>query len=543
MEKGYLALVLHAHLPYVRHPEFPDFLEENWFYEAVTETYIPLLKVFHNLNNDGVKYRITINLSPPLLSMFKDSLLQQRYLKKIEGLIELAEKEVERTRWMPDFHELAKMYREHFRFCHYFFAEKNRCDLTNAFKELENSGNVELITCAATHGYLPLMLNPAAVRAQIKLAVQYHYQTLNRFPRGIWLPECGYQPGVDEILRSEGLRYFFTDAHGILHGSPRPKYGVFAPIYCPSGVAAFGRDLESSKQVWSANEGYPGDYDYREFYRDIGYDLEYDYIRPYLPANGLRGFTGVKYYRITGKTTDKQPYNIHAGREKAALHAGNFMFNRERQIEYLESVLDRKPIVVSPYDAELFGHWWFEGPLWLDFLIRKITYDQNIIKLITPGDYLEMYPRNQVAVPSMSSWGYKGYNEVWLEGSNDWIYRHLHKAADRMVELAQIFPHADGNLRRALNQAAREVLLLQSSDWAFIMKTGTMVDYAVKRTKTHINRFNNLYDQIKYNRIDPGYLEQIESKDNIFPDLNYQIYNPDYASYEPLPEVAATQAR
>lgn len=541
MEKGYLALVLHAHLPFVRHPEYPDFLEENWLFEAITETYIPLLKVFQQLGDDGVKYRITINLSPPLLSMFKDSLLQQRYLKRIENLIELAEKEVERTRWMPEFHDLAKMYRDHFRFCHYFYAEKNRCDLTNAFRQLQESGNVEIITCAATHGFLPLMLNPAAVRAQIKLAVQYHYQTLNRLPRGIWLPECGYYPGLDEILRSEGLRYFFTDAHGILHASPRPKYGVFAPLYCPSGVAAFGRDLESSKQVWSANEGYPGDYDYREFYRDIGYDLEYDYIRPHLPANGLRAFTGLKYYRITGKTMDKQPYNLWVAKEKAALHAGNFMFNRERQIEYLSSMLDRKPIAVSPYDAELFGHWWFEGPCWLDYLIRKITYDQNIIKLITPGDYLEVYPRNQVSTPSMSSWGYKGYNEVWLEGSNDWIYRHLHKAADRMVELAQYFPHAEGDLRRALNQAAREVLLLQSSDWAFIMKTGTMVDYAVKRTKTHINRFNNLYDQIKYNRLDPNYLKEVEEKDNIFPDLSYQIYNPNYSSVEPLTEVAAAQ--
>ncbi len=541
MEKGYLALVFHAHLPFVRHPEYPDFLEENWFYEAVTETYIPLLKIFQQLVEDGVKYRVTINLSPPLLSMFKDSLLQQRYLKKIENLIELAEKELERTRWMPEFHDLANMYLDHFRFCHYFFAEKNRCDLTNAFRQLEESGNIEIITCAATHGYLPLMLNPAAVRAQIKLSVQYHYQTLNRFPRGIWLPECGYYPGLDEILRGEGLRYFFTDAHGVLHASPRPKYGVFAPIYCPSGVAAFGRDLESSKQVWSANEGYPGDYDYREFYRDIGYDLEYDYIRPHLPANGLRAFTGLKYYRITGKTMDKQPYNRWTAKEKAALHAGNFMFNRERQIEYLASILDRKPIIISPYDAELFGHWWFEGPNWLDYLIRKIAYDQKSVKLITPGDYLEVYPRNQVSTPSMSSWGYKGYNEVWLEGSNDWIYRHLHKAADRMVELAQHFPQAEGDLRRALNQAAREVLLLQSSDWAFIMKTGTMVEYAVKRTKTHINRFNNLYDQIKYNRIDPQYLQQVEEKDNVFPELSYQIYNPNYSSLGPSTEVAAAQ--
>ncbi|HOP73558.1 MAG TPA: DUF1957 domain-containing protein [Bacillota bacterium] len=540
MEKGYLALVLHAHLPFVRHPEFPDFLEEDWFFEAITETYIPLLKTYQHLVADGIPFRITMSLSPTLISMFKDSLLQQRYLNKIEKLIELAEKEVQRTKWLPEFAETAHMYLEHFRFCHYFFAEKYRCDLTLAFKEMMDSGCLELITCGATHGYLPLMLNQTAMQAQISIAVQLHKRVFGRAPRGIWLPECGYMPGVDQILRSEGIRFFFTDAHGILHASPRPKYGVFAPIYCPSGVAAFGRDLESSKQVWSANEGYPGDPDYREFYRDIGYDLDYEYIRPYLPSNGIRVNTGIKYHRITGRTAYKEPYNIWAAREKAAIHAGNFMFNREKQIEYLASILDRPPIVVSPYDAELFGHWWFEGPLWLDYLIRKITYDQKTIKLISPADYLEMFPRNQVSTPSMSSWGYKGFNEVWLEGSNDWIYPHLHKAADRMVELAYTFPNADGDLRRALNQAARELLLLQSSDWAFIMKTGTMVEYAVRRTKVHIHRFNELYDQIKYNRIDPNYLSELEWKDNIFPDLNYAIYNPTLSPQDRQAEVAAT---
>ncbi len=535
MEKGYLALVLHAHLPYVHHPEFPDFLEEDWLYEAITETYIPLLRVFHNLTNDGINFRITISLSPPLVSMFKNDLLQRRYIQKIEHLIELAEKDVERTKWLPQFHEVALMYLEHFRYCRWFFVEKNRCDLSNSFKELEETGNLELITCGATHGFLPLMLNETAIKAQIKLAVDYHHRAFGKKPRGIWLPECGYQPGVDQFVQAQGLRFFFTDAHGVLHASPRPKYGNFAPIYCPSGVAVFGRDLESSKQVWSANEGYPGDYDYREFYRDIGFDLEYEYIKPYLPSSGVRVPLGIKYHRITGPTLDKQPYNIWRAREKAAVHAGNFMFNREKQIEYLNQIIDRKPIIVSPYDAELFGHWWFEGPMWLDFLIRKITYDQQTIQLVTPSDYLEIYPRNQVATPSMSSWGYKGFNEVWLEGSNDWIYRHLHKIADRMVELAQSYPSADGDLKRALNQAARELLLLQSSDWAFIMKTGTMVEYAIKRTKNHINRFNTLYDQIKYNRIDSDYLHRLEERDDLFPNIDYKIYQ-NSQSFDRIPE-------
>lgn len=524
MEEGYLSIVLHAHLPYVRHPEHELFLEEQWFFEAMTETYIPLLRVFEGLVSDGVPFRVTISLTPPLLSMMTDPLLQDRYLRHLNRLIELAEKEVERTRWLPEFHDTAQMYRNDFAFSRWFFEEKYGRNIVTAFKRLQDQGHLEIITCGATHGFLPLMLQKESIRAQIQVAVEQYTRLLGRPPRGIWLPECGYNPGDDEVLREYGIRFFFTDAHGIFHATPRPKYGVFAPVYCPSGVAAFGRDLESSKQVWSAQEGYPGDPYYREFYRDIGYDLEYDYIRPYIHPNGLRVHTGIKYHRISGKTADKQPYIPSVALDRAAAHAGNFMFNREKQVEYLSSIMDRRPIIVSPYDAELFGHWWFEGPKWLDYLLRKIAFDQKSIRTISPIDYLSIYPRNQVATPSMSSWGYKGYCEVWLEGSNDWIYRHLHQAAERMTELANRFPDADGGLRRALNQSARELLLAQSSDWAFIMKTGTMVEYAVKRTRDHIVRFLNLYDQIVSNSIDEGYLSDLEYKDNIFPELDYRIY-------------------
>ena len=182
-------------------------------------------------------------------------------------------------------------------------------------------------------------------------------------------------------------------------------------------------------------------------------------------------------------------------------------------------------MIVSPYDAELFGHWWYEGPAWLNFLMRKIYHDQQTIKLITPSEYLDKFPRNQVLTPSMSSWGYKGYSEVWLEGSNDWVYRHLHKAADRMVELANLYPNTNGNLSRALNQAARELLLAQSSDWAFILKTGTCVPYAIKRLKDHIERFTRLYENIQANSLDIPYLQDLEYRDNIFPDLDYRLYS------------------
>lgn len=526
MKKGYLLLLLHAHLPYVRHPEHEFFLEENWLYEAIAETYIPLIDVFDRLIEDGTDFRITMTISPTLASMLEDELLENRFLKHIHRLIELSAKEIERAGGDSRVRDLARMYHEGFKKARYIFEEKYGKNLLTAFKKFQDLGKLDIITCGATHGYLPLMETvPHSVRAQVGVAREHYESVFGRPPGGIWLPECGYMPGYDQVLADNGIQYFFVETHGILHGSPRPKFGVFAPVYCPSGVAAFGRDMESSKQVWSAEEGYPGDEAYREYYRDIGFDCDLDYIRPYIHPDGIRVSTGIKYYRITGRSQHKELYDPNWAREKAAEHAGNFMFNREKQVEFLCDRMDRKPIIVAPYDAELFGHWWFEGPQFLEFLIKKIYHDSETLQLISAKEYLKENPRNQVLTPSMSSWGYKGYSEVWLEGANDWIYRHLHEASHRMHELAEKYRNVkNGLMARALNQAARELLLAESSDWAFIMKTGTMVPYAHQRTKEHIMRFTRLYEDIKNSRLDEAWLRDIEWKDNLFPRIDFRAY-------------------
>lgn len=527
MAKGYLAIVLHAHLPFVRHPEFTDFLEEDWLFEAITETYIPLIKMLQGLERDGVGYKLTISLSPTLMAMLMDQHLQEKYVKHLEKLIELSEKEIDRTRWEAQFNALANMYHKIFLEARSIFVDRYGRNLVNAFKHFQETGNLEVITCCATHGYLPLMESEraASVRAQVKTATDMYQKVFGRKTSGIWLPECGYVPGDEEALKREGVKYFLVDNHGILFGTPRPRFGVFSGYLTKSGVGAFGRDIESSKSVWSAVEGYPGDYNYREFYRDIGFDLDYNYIRPYINADGVRINTGIKYYKITGTTNHKEPYNPDVARETAASHAANFMFNREKQVEYLmHSMGDRKPIVVAPYDAELYGHWWYEGPLWLDFLIRKIKYDQNTVALTTPGEYMKMYKSYQVLQPAFSSWGYKGYSEFWLEGSNDWIYRHLHKMIERMVEAANANRHARGLPARVLNQMARELLLAQSSDWAFIIKTGSHSSYAVERFRGHAENFTNLYDDLRSGSLDEEYLKRLEWKNNIFPDVDYTVY-------------------
>lgn len=530
MPRGYFSLVLHAHLPFVRHPEYEDFLEERWLYEAITETYLPLLSVFEGLAREGVPFRVTMSMTPPLVAMLSDPLLQTRYTRHIEQLIELAEHEVARTRSIPEFHASARMYLRKFRECRKLFVDDHHRNIINGFKALQDYGLLEIITCGATHGFAPLLqVNENTIRAQIDVARQSYETTFGRPPRGIWNGECAYYPGLEDYLKESGIRFFITDAHGILLADRRPRYGVFAPLYCPNGVAAFGRDLESSKSVWSSEEGYPGDPVYRDFYRDIGYDLEADYIGPYIHESGLRVATGMKYHRVTGRVdlADKQPYDPHLARERAATHAGNFLYNREGQINHLASILDRPPLVLSPYDAELFGHWWYEGPDFIDFLFRKMHYDQDIVEPITPSEYLERHPKNQVATPSMSSWGNNGYSEVWLEGSNDWIYPHLHKAGDRMVELANRYNgylEPDELTRRALNQASRELLLAQSSDWAFIMKTDTMVEYAVKRTKDHLIDFTDLYEMVCRQEISDEKVGELEKKNNIFPKIDYRVY-------------------
>ncbi len=525
MEKGFLSIVLHAHLPFIRHPEHEYFLEEAWLYEAITETYIPLIHMFEGLERDNVPWRLTMSLTPSLMSMLRDELLQDRYIRHLDKMIELANKEIERTRFQPQFHETALHYYWEFTRAKDTFVNRYHRDITQAFRKFQDHGHLEIITCAATHGFLPLISrNEGTVRGQIKTAAELYEKVLGRRPLGIWLPECGYYPGVDKYLKEQGIRYFLTDTHGILHASPRPKYGVFAPIFCPSGVAAFGRDVESSKQVWSAIEGYPGDPDYREFYRDIGFELDFDYIRPYISPDGLRVNTGIKYFRITGNTEDKQPYVRGWAMQKTASHAANFMFNREKQVEYLHDFMGRKPLIVAPYDAELYGHWWYEGPEFLNFFVRKSAFDQTTYRLIAPSDYFKEYPVNQVSTPCFSSWGWKGYSETWLSGANDWIYRHLHKASLRMSEMAQKFRGQNGTVGRALKQAARELFLAQSSDWAFIMHTGTVVPYAVKRTKEHLLNFTRIYEDLLNNRLDEGWLRELEGKNNIFPDVDHEVF-------------------
>ncbi len=529
MAKGYLALVLHAHLPFIRHPEYENFLEESWLFEAITDTYLPLLRVFDGLVADGAKFRVTVSLSPPLMAMLGDPFLQARYANHLARMAELGDKEILRRHGDRRLVESARVHRGLIYRADDDLRNKHDGDIVGAFARLQEAGVLELTTAGATHGYLPILkTQPTCARAQLRVAADYYRQTFGRPVPGYWLPECGYYPGVEAYVAETGGRFFFMETHGITHARPAPRYGYLASLACPNGVSAFARDPASSRQVWSQEAGYPGDPWYRDFYRDIGFDLDLDYIKPYILDGQTRIFTGYKYYRITGDTDDKQPYEPEKATERAAAHADDFIRRTTEAVDQYAPSMDRPPLVVALYDAELFGHWWFEGPQWLDFLLRKLAFDQDAIELVTPSDYLARHPDGDEAVPSASSWGDKGYSDFWLNPGNDWIYRHLHDAGGRMTDLAaKHLGCAHGSLReRALNQAARSLLLAQASDWAFIMRTGTAVDYAHGRTQDHLARFHYLADAIDGHRVDEKKLLALETMDNIFPHLNFRVYAP-----------------
>jgi 1,4-alpha-glucan branching enzyme len=360
----------------------------------------------------------------------------------------------------------------------------------------------------------------------VRIGKQQYRDIFGRFPEGIWFPECGFAQGFDDYIGEEGFRYFFLEAHGVIRGEPFPQFGVHLPIICKSGVVAFGRDQKASGQVWSSQGGYPGDPLYRDFYRDAGFDIDEDHIRHFLSPYGAKTYTGLKYYRVTGGSGPKEPYQFKIAQKRAGQHAAHFLAERVAQITGLYDRFGIRPVITAIFDAELLGHWWFEGPNWLEMLLRAA--DKNrVIRLITPPEYLDRrqcISHLQMIHPAASSWGEKGYHEVWLNEKNDDIYRHLLKATGRMVDLAERFPSAGGLIRRALNQSARELLLSQQSDWTFMMKNDAYADYARRRFTVHIGRFTRLYESIVSGDIREEMLQDIEERDRIFPAIDYRVY-------------------
>ena len=555
MKQGYFTFVLHSHLPYVRMAgRWPH--GEEMIHEAVAETYVPLLDALYDLKQAGIEPRLTIGLTPILLEQLADRDVREHFELYLQEEIEVARADARRfaERGERRFEELAHFYRAWYEHVQDSFQHRFGRDLVGAFRSLRDAGNLDILTSAATHGYLPLLERDSSIYAQIATGIETTRYHFGHAPYGIWLPECGYRPafyqhadgqayykpGIEEFLADLNLLYFFTDSHVIeggtmvgkvaddVHGpygglprrelavraDPRPvasRRTTLRPYYVQSTrVAVFGRDARTGLQVWSARHGYPGDFLYREFHRKD-------------PLSGLQ------YWRVTGPDVDlgqKELYDPAAAQARTALHADHFAALVTEIVQGYYAEHHQPCLVVSAYDTELFGHWWFEGIEWLKGVLERLARSESV-GIITANDYLERYPPEEVLTLPESSWGAGGTHWTWLNPQTEWIWPLIHAAERRMEQLVAAYPQADGWRLRALNQLARELLLLESSDWPFLISTGQAREYASARFQQHLARFNRLAMIIEAGQLGPEeerFLDAVAVLDNPFPQIDYHVF-------------------
>ncbi|MEN0643145.1 1,4-alpha-glucan branching protein domain-containing protein [Alkalicoccobacillus gibsonii] len=504
MNKGYYSLILHAHLPYVRHEE-DHRLEQNWLFEAITESYIPLV---HAIDQANQAHAVTLSLSPPLMEMLADSLLQKRFVNYLKNVERLLKKEIrfQKQHQVPD--DLLAFYKHRYSLIREFIKKWNG-QLLSAFKDLHFRGLITCITSSATHTFLPYLLTERGVRLQIQEGIRCFEKHFQFRPKGFWVPECAFNDRVDKVLAEEGIQYTFVDEHALTEANPRPEKGSGAPVMSKQGVALFPRHTSLSAQVWSSTEGYPGDEWYREFYRDIAYEREWSYIKPHMHPEGIRFDTGLKFSRVTGQSETKAFYSPKMADERIAAHANHFIEKVTEQAELYKAQCFPPYIMVTPFDAELFGHWWFEGPAWIECLIKQ---SQDQINWITPELYLEAHVRDleTVDIP-FTTWGRDGYGSVWINEKNSWVYPIFHQMEETLCTLVSHYQEEATDLeKRALNQLKREWMLATSSDWAFIIDGDTATEYAISRVREHEKRFNQLLTAFLTDNVTPTEVTRYE---------------------------------
>ena len=509
-----ILLLLHAHLPYVRHTEHPRFLEESWYFEAVAECYVPLMRMLQRLPESAPDTRIALSISPTLLGMARDPSLGRRLTQYLEDILSLSEAEIKRTRG-TDYEPLAQMYAERYAESLSIIKDEFHGSIIGPLTELARAPQVELLTTCITHAFLPNFAPVEdAVRTQVRAGMKYFRESLGQSAKGLWLPECGYYEGLDRLLKEEGAGYFLLSSHGLLHARPRPRYGLHAPVRTPEGLVAFGIDRKLGLKVWSARAGYPAHPDYRDFYKDIGFDVDAPHVCEFMErvSPEARTFTGIKYHRITGSTKDKEPYLPASAQAQARADAKDFADTIEARARELNTQGLEDPLFVLAFDAELFGHWWHEGRLWLEGFLKEVSSTPGI-ETVLPGD-LAGGTGFDTVTPGLSSWGEGGYGGSWSNPENLGLV--LQETA-RLMSVMEEFTDTGQLASRALMQAVREALQAQASDWGFLGHKGTAREYSAARVRKHIDSAALLRSMIRQGKIDEGFL--VEREDRLpFPD-------------------------
>ncbi|MFW9865339.1 MAG: 1,4-alpha-glucan branching protein domain-containing protein [Candidatus Thorarchaeota archaeon] len=526
MTYGYLGLVLHGHIPWCKKSgTWPA--GEEWLMEAMNETYIPMLNVLRDLKQKDVKIAIEVNITPILAEQLADEYMKQRFSEYMERLISEARSDIKRFENHAERKEIAEFHLKNFEKTLDSFYHNYYRDILGSFKWLQDENMIELITCGATHGFLPLFESASGVFSQIQLAVDTHKKYFKRAPRGIWLPECAYRPkeyiegkfreSIDYWLNNSGIEYFFVDSHGIMNAEILEQKNTIGlntnfGYNLESGVSVFGRNVNTSRQVWDAEIGYPGDEYYRDFHKK-------DYK------------SGLYYWRITGKQIreeDKQLYNVNKAKERIESHANHFIELLKNEVHLFSKEYSQNALIISPFDFELFGHWWMEGIDWVKKILELISKSDEIAT-IPISDYISLHKEKfSIIKMNESSWGKGGHFDVWKNPEHGWVWPYINGSIKSFENILNNYPKPNEWQERILKQIARELLLMEGSDWPFLLYTRQAKEYANQRFHHHHQRFLKLIWAAKdFNdkkRISLRDLEEIETIDSCFPNLNIDYF-------------------
>ena len=517
-----ISILLHGHLPFIRHDDNSPASREYLFFESLSETYIPLLEVFDRLDREHIPFRMGISLSPTLCHMLADDLFIQRYISYTDRQITFGELELERTSGDSELFPLAKFFYDRIVAKKQFFVERWEKNIIKGFDYYQRKGRLEILATAATHAFLPFYTaHPEAVQAQFEVALSTYKSNFGKHPQGFWLPELGWKTDLDSWLRAYNFCYTVVDAHALVFSRPPAEKGCFYPAKTPMGIFIFGRDFNAAQTMANIIR----DPVFRYNFRDLGFELPPENVKSFLGPHGGREKTGYKYWAAGEDNSGKTLYNPALALEKAKIQARSFLNSKLSGLKSASRHMSGSSIGLCAFEADNFGRFWYEGPEFIEALFRE-GVKSGEVQFMTPAEYLWKLDQGtfQTLTPEFSSWGTNGYAETWLDASNDWMYRHAMRALERMVEIAERFPDNTGLKERALNQAAREILLVLSSDWSKMLYKQECADYAKKCIENSLRNFTTIYEALGSNYISTEWLTQLERRHNIFPNINYRVF-------------------
>mgnify|MGYP000882027380 FL=1 len=526
MSDSNLVFVLDAHLPFVRHPDVPGCVEETALFTSLSYTWLPLLRSCTSLETEGVPFKLGIAFSPTLCEMLSDPLLQERYIDTLDRTIGFGLSELDRCADMPEAREMIKLQLDLAQLNRRDFVEIYEKNVLKKFDYFANRGYIELLATTATSCYLPFYNDiPEAINAQIETGLLSFREHFTAVPTGFWLPAMGYSSGIEEVLKSYGFQYTLLESHGLMFSAPQADLGLFSPAWCRNNFAVLGRDKSACQEIAGEENSFSANSVYLDVDRDIGFELSEETLSPLFDVQLGRRITGFRYWPRSRDSSSSKWYQISKAHEQVCLDASAFLDRRAESLAKASSFLEGAPVsLVCALPSEMFGSEWYEGVSWLEQLFRAAAARQDV-SFALPSSVIRSRVSEKKIDPYPSSWFPSGYAEEVLNSTNDWMYPYIQKATQRMIDLAERFPDDTGLKERALNMAARELLLAQTMDWYMLMNDSAKSDYARSRFEESVRAFTVVYESLGSNFISTEWLTNTEKKHNLFHSMNYRVFS------------------